>query len=78
MLHNQNNECQLKKEDIPSYIGRKKCGCIVAAIVDNGENLGKVAKTVAEFITDGLTVERTTVGYVRAHWNTCKHGVVNV
>ena len=63
----------MKDEEVPSYIGRKKCGCMVAAIVDDGSNLKEVSNTVAEFIVSGLTVERTTVGYVRANLNTCRH-----
>lgn len=59
--------------EVPSYIGRTKCGCIVAAIVNDGSNLKEVGETVAEFIVSGLTIERTTVGFVRANWNTCRH-----
>ena len=64
-------------EETPAYIGRKKCGCMAAAIVDDGTNIKEVGKAVAEFITSGLKVDRTTVGYVRANWNTCKHASVN-
>lgn len=64
---------QTLNEEVPSYIGRKKCGCVVAAIVDDGSNLKAVSKTVAKFIASGLAIERTTVGYVRANLNTCRH-----
>lgn len=40
------------------YIGRKKCGCVVAAVVDMPGFEKETAKTVAEFIRDGLTIER--------------------
>lgn len=62
-----------KDEEVPSYIGRKKCGCMVAVIVDDGHNIKEVSKTVAEFITSGLTVERSTVGYARANLDICRH-----
>lgn len=53
-----------------AYIGRAKCGCVVAAAVDEGDRA--TAKDVAEFIEAGLTVERVTVRYVRENWG-CSH-----
>lgn len=54
------------------YIGRKKCGCAVAAIVIDADNESlaggwrkHVAKTVAEWIRDGLLIERVTAEAVR-------------
>lgn len=41
-----------------AYIGRKPCGCIVAAVVDSPERRKDTAQKVAGFIADGLTVER--------------------
>lgn len=39
------------------YIGRCKCGSIVAAVVAEGDKK-RVAKDVAEFIEEGLTIEQ--------------------
>lgn len=56
---------------IPCYVGRDKCGCIVNAIVDAPDGLGRdwMAKEIKEFmcecINEGLTVDRTDVGTVR-------------
>lgn len=59
------------KENIPSYIAREKCGCIVGAIVDdpdaNGYMIADMRKTIKEWIDDGLVIERVTVGFVREH-----------
>ena len=41
--------------DSYTYIGRKACGCVVAATVDGDL---ETAKDVASFIRDGLVVER--------------------
>lgn len=55
------------------YIGRTRCGCIVAASVDTTEHTHDVASDVAEFIRSGLTVERMTVEQVRASKFGCDH-----
>lgn len=39
-----------------SYIGRKKCGCAVAIVADCEDKF--TARSVAEFIRDGLNVDR--------------------
>lgn len=39
------------------YTGRKECGCLVAACVDRPEWKKDTAKSVAEFISNGYTVE---------------------
>lgn len=49
-----------------SYIGRASCGCVLAATVDEGDK--RTAEAVAEFISDGLTIERVTHDYVRANF----------
>jgi hypothetical protein len=54
------------------YIGRCKCGAIVAACVDTPDRKKETAKDVAEFISDGLTVERMSVEDVRAGDWKCK------
>ncbi len=59
----QNND-----KETPAYIGRAKCGCVIAAVVDDGTDLKMVSKHVADFVKGGLAVELTTVGYVRENW----------
>ena len=54
-----------------SYVGRKTCGCIVAAIIDDPDHRKEVAKEIAAWIKDGLTVERVTNDYVREHFRRC-------
>lgn len=57
-----------------SYIGRKPCGCVVAAMVDNPDDAKETAKEVAKWIKLGLTVERVTHEYVRQNFTTnCPH-----
>lgn len=41
-----------------TYIGKKSCGCCVAAVGDYEEMKKDVAESVAEMIEDGLTVTR--------------------
>jgi len=55
-----------------AYIGRKACGCIVAAVLDTPGYPKRAAKEVAKFIRDGLTVERVENSVVRAEFG-CKH-----
>ena len=57
-----------------SYIGRKSCDCVVCAIVDMPDHKGDVAREVARWIKEGLTVERVTLDYAREHFVTeCPH-----
>jgi hypothetical protein len=62
----------MANEEMPSYIGRKSCGCIVYAIVDDPADAGDKAKRremgreLEKLLRDGLTIERVTVGFVRA------------
>lgn len=57
-----------------AYIGRKSCGCVVAAYVDDPERRKDTAKEVASWIRDGLTVEHVTVTYANEQfkWD-CPH-----
>ena len=57
------------KENIPSYIGRLKCGCIVAAAVDDPDSKHPedVKEYLKEMIDQDLIIERVTVGFVREH-----------
>lgn len=50
-----------------SYIGRKACGCVVAAIVDDPNHKRDVASFLSEMVRADLTVERVTHDYVREH-----------
>ncbi len=62
-----------KNKNVPAYIGRAACGCVVAAVVDDKSDPNMVSEHVAEFVKGGLIVERQTVGYVREHWgHKCK------
>jgi hypothetical protein len=56
-----------------SYIGKKECGCIVAAFVDNPEHKKDIAREIAKWIKDGLTIERVTDDYVRENFKRCTH-----
>ena len=53
----------------PCYIGRKPCGCIVFAIIDNPDHKHDVAKELGRCVRAGLAIERVTAEYVRtAAW----------
>lgn len=58
---------------VPSYIGRKPCGCVIAAVVDDGTTPKMVADALRDFVMDGLTIERVTVGWVRTNKFGCDH-----
>jgi hypothetical protein len=64
------------KENVPCYVGRRACGCIVSASVDDATapwyDAKDQAKWVSAQIKEGLTVERTTVGVVRGTFG-CTH-----
>ena len=55
------------------YVGRRDCGCIVLAVVDNPEHKKTTAKEIAKGIRDGLKIERTTCQYVRDNMRKCPH-----
>jgi len=56
-----------------AYVGRKPCGCIGAAFVDKPEYAKDIAREVASWIRDWLTVERMTTEEVRAADCKCTH-----
>ncbi len=56
-----------------SYIGKKECGCVVAATVIDGQTPESVAADVADFIRGGLTIERVESDFVRLHFGECPH-----
>ena len=64
------------------YVGRCKCGGIVAAVVAEAEWMAdpvkrrryetvQVAKDVAEFVRDGLVIDTMDVESVRQQFGTC-------
>lgn len=54
-----------------SYVGFLQCGCPVAAVVDEGTK--DTARSVKEFIEEGLTIRRETVEWARKNLRRCKH-----
>lgn len=60
-------------KEYESYIGRKSCGCIVLAIVDDPDHKKDIAKEIAKAIKGGLTIERVTCQYVRENMKRCPH-----
>lgn len=62
--------------DTHSYIGRAPCGCVRAATVDLASDPKGVARDVADFIKDGLTIERVPHQYVRDNLWRCPHQII--
>lgn len=61
-------------ESTPVYAGFRPCGCCVAVAVDVPGRAADNAKVVAEWIRDGLIVDRRTVDWVRQGGLTfCEH-----
>jgi len=54
-----------------AYVGRCKCGNVVAAAMDEPAYVKDNAKEVARWIRDGLTVERLDVDAVRIQLHSC-------
>lgn len=60
------------KEMTPCYIGRcPKCLRACAATVDMPEYATHVRRDVAQFMKEGLTIERQTVKWVRDNFESC-------
>jgi hypothetical protein len=57
-----------EREQAPAYIGRRPCGCIGFATVDDPKYAKDNAKEIAKVIKLGWTVERVTVQFVRENW----------
>ncbi len=57
----------------PCYIGRKACGCIVAACVDSPGFENDTALTIGGWVREQLAVERVTVAAVRGLALGCQH-----
>jgi hypothetical protein len=58
-------ERQFQRPDY-SYIGRAACGCVVAVTVDDPTDRKHTGQRVAEFIVDGLVIERMSAAEFRA------------
>lgn len=54
-----------------NYIAREKCGCITCACVDNPEHKRDVAKSIASWVRDGLTVERVSSDLIKGSFGRC-------
>lgn len=65
----------LSASDYMAYIGRKSCGCIVAATVDDPIFKKDTAKFVAKLLRDGLFVERVSCQFVRDNMKMCNCGL---
>lgn len=63
----------MSNENEGCYVGVKACGCAVSACVDRPEYAKDTAKTLAEWVREGLTIERKTVGWARSNLFACKH-----
>ena len=60
-------------EESMCYIGRKTCGCLVAAMVDSPDHKQDTAREVAKWVREGLALERVTCAYVRSAVWGCTH-----
>lgn len=56
-----------------AFVGRRSCGCIVAAFVADPRLLRQIAKDVAEWERDGLKIETMSVEDVRKQLWHCPH-----
>ena len=60
------------KEMTPCYIGRcPKCNSPCAATVDDPKYTTHVRRDVAQFMKEGLVIERQTVKWVRENFESC-------
>jgi hypothetical protein len=57
--------------EMMAYAGRKRCGCVVAACVDEPNHARDVAREIANWVRAGMTVERMTVEDVRGALHRC-------
>jgi hypothetical protein len=61
-------------DEFMSYIGRCKCGEIIAATVDDPRHKKDTIREINDWLRDGLDIERVTTDYVREHFGRCKCG----
>lgn len=57
------------------YIGRKSCGCVVAACVDDPQRPATTAEDVASFIKEGYAIERVGLDEDRHSIARCRCGI---
>jgi hypothetical protein len=55
-----------------AYIGRKDCGCVVAACIDDKEHPEYTAEDLKEFAIAGYAIERVTCEQARQMLTGCK------
>ncbi len=71
----------MANENMPAYVARKPCGCMVYMVVDDPADAEDKAKCrdkaieISKLLRDGLTIERVTVGVARADktFLNCQH-----
>ena len=56
-----------------AYIGRKACGCVVAAVADEPKHRKETAVVVFGYLMDGYTIDRVTLEEARKLLKRCKH-----
>lgn len=54
------------------YFGIKKCGCVVAVVVDDPLYTAHTAERVADYIARGLSVDRLSLDDHLSRLNRCK------
>src|SRR5690606_17356187 len=59
---------------IMAYIGRKSCGCVVAACIDDKSHPEDTAEDLARFVKSGYAVERVTSERASQMIGKCKCG----
>lgn len=60
-------------EDIPAFIGRAKCGCIVAMVIADEKFPETTKRGLCDMVDDNLIIDRVTVGFCRQHgFEKCK------
>ena len=48
-------------DEVPAYVARKMCGCVVMLAMDNPVHAKDTAREIAACILDGYHIERLTV-----------------
>lgn len=67
-------QAKIKKPKPYLYVATKPCGCITMAAVDDGKELGNLAKVVARAIKRGDYVNRVSHRkYLSMNWNCQEH-----
>lgn len=61
----------VKADCTDAYVGRKSCGCVVAIAVINPAHPDRVAEHVAEWIREGLDIEKHSIPWARENFTGC-------